>query len=61
MMMYIVRLLSGASCGVSGPVAAALMTMPPSSASFQLGLRNFRNSHGGSSPSSTVPARISPT
>src|SRR5262249_46662550 len=31
------------------------------SADFQLGLRNLRNSHGGSRPSSTVPARISAT
>ena len=30
------------------------------SALFQLGLRNLRNSHGGNSPSSTVPARITP-
>src|SRR3954469_5724866 len=31
------------------------------SADFQLALRNFRNNHGGSRPSSTVPARIIPT
>ena len=58
MMKYIVRLASPALCGVPGS-AAALMTTPPST--LQLGLRNFRNSHGGSSPSSTVPAMISPT
>ena len=37
------------------------MSSPPASADFQLGLRNRRNSHGGSRPSSTVPARIRPT